>query len=65
MPQNHHKPEQPKLLSGRKPITEIAERPILQSPKITSQNVKLVIKQPPKTQPYVMEMIKNFSSTAI
>ena len=35
VPQLHDKPEQPKLLSGRKPIIQIAERPPLQQ----SQNI--------------------------
>ena len=35
--QLHDKPEQPKLLPGRSPIIQIAERPILQQP----QNISL------------------------
>ena len=58
MPQPHHKKEQPKFLTGRKPITQITERPILQPPKFTGQKVEQVIKQPPNTQPYVKEKPK-------
>ena len=58
MSQPHHIGVQPKLLPGRNPIIQIAEIPILQSPKITGQKVKQVITQPSKTQPYVKEKPK-------
>ena len=34
IPQLHDKPEQPKLLPGRKSIIQITERPILQPPRL-------------------------------
>ena len=43
MLQPHHKVEQLRLLSGRNPIIQIAERPILQPSKIIHQGVKQVI----------------------
>ena len=36
--QPYHKPEQPKLLPGRKPIIQIAGKPILQHPQNVVQS---------------------------
>ena len=43
----YDKPEQPKLLPGRRPIIQILERPILQSPQIVAQ-LKTISKVPLK-----------------
>ena len=45
--QPHDKPEQPKLIPGRKPIIQIAERAILQPPWIATQP-KMISKVPIK-----------------
>ena len=47
MPQLLDKPEQPQLLPGRRPITQIGERPILQQP----QNIIQAQMRPQKSIP--------------
>ena len=50
IPQFQERPEQPKLIPGRKPIIQIAERPILQPPHSVAQP-KTHSKTPPVQKP--------------
>ena len=45
MPQINEKAEQSRLLQGRRPLIQIAERPMLQPPKLDTQP-KIISKAP-------------------